>query len=137
MFLIGKHNQYPSQLEFTKDCYIIIPEVMEFLITNFTGDNESLRTDPKLNPLLRSDFRKLPKTLLVLAELDPLRDQSIEYHKKLTESNVDSSLHVVKGVQHGFFNEPVPLKNAFGEAQQKIVKFFESFWKLSLIYQSL
>ena len=106
---------------------MIIPEVMDFFISNFTGGDDNVRMSPDLNPMLRTDFQMLPKTLLLLAELDPLRDESIEYHKKLTECQVDSSLHVVNGVQHGFFNNPILLKNAFEELQQQVVKFFEKF----------
>ena len=69
---------YDSQLEFKDDCYILVPQVRAFYKKNLLNEDESFLDSPKLSPILKEDLTKLPRTLLVLAQLDPLRDQGFE-----------------------------------------------------------
>lgn len=89
-------------------------------------DDVELAKTPEVSPLLKDTFSQQPKTILIAAELDPRRDQSTEYHKKLLESNVVSELLIVKGVHHGFFGQPIKMKNAFEELQTSIINFLSN-----------
>ena len=53
-------------------------------------------------PYLEDDFKGLPSTTIVVCELDPLRDEGINYAKKLKEAEVDVDLHEIKGAVHTF-----------------------------------
>jgi acetyl esterase/lipase len=53
-------------------------------------------------PARAADLSGLPPALIVVAELDPLRDEAIEYAARLRESGVDVVLHNVPGTFHGF-----------------------------------
>jgi len=44
----------------------------------------------------------MPSTYIVAAELDPLRDEAIEYGRRLLGSGVQTEVHVFPGVFHGF-----------------------------------
>ena len=72
---------YDSQLEFKDDCYILVPHVRNFYRKNLLNEDESFLDSPKLSPILKEDLSKIPRTLLVLAQLDPLRDQGFETFK--------------------------------------------------------
>lgn len=122
---LGKDIKYDSHYEFQKDCYLLVPTIMEFFINNLTNDHDLL-DKPILSPVKHKDFSQVPKTLMIVAELDPLRDHSKDYHEKIRNSDNESELFIIKGVHHGFFSQPVTMKNSFGEMQSYVVKFFQS-----------
>ena len=124
--VVSFSNSYESEKEFTKDCYILVPEVIEFFAKNLLTDASLAHTDV-LSPILKEDFSKLPNTLIIAAELDPVVDHSKHYYKRLQENNVKSVLKIINGVHHGFFNHPVLMKNAFNEMKDQITQFFQSF----------
>ena len=97
---LGK--KYDSQHEFVKDCYIIVPEVIEFFLRNLLDEsvltnNLALLESEFISPIQKESFESLPKTLLIAAELDPLVDHAGKYHEKLKQFNVESELHIIKG----------------------------------------
>ncbi|KAF1744142.1 hypothetical protein MXB_621, partial [Myxobolus squamalis] len=60
--------------------------------------------DPLASPLLASPevLKKFPSVRLLLADMDPLLDDGIEFAKKLLANNVDVKLDVVSDLPHGF-----------------------------------
>ncbi|WP_411681095.1 alpha/beta hydrolase [Clostridium thailandense] len=60
------------------------------------------RKNPYASPLLAKDFSKLPDTLIITAEIDPLRDEGEAYGKKLKEAGTQADITRYKGVVHGF-----------------------------------
>lgn len=63
-------------------------------------------TDPRVCPLAATDdaLAALPRTLLLVAEMDVLRDDSIALARRLAKLGVDHDLLVEPGVTHGFIN---------------------------------
>ena len=61
--------------------------------------------DPYVCPMKYPDFSDLPKTMIIVADHDPLHDEGVEYHNRLLEANVRSSLIEFTGVMHGFFSQ--------------------------------
>ncbi|MGD0380075.1 MAG: alpha/beta hydrolase [Acidimicrobiales bacterium] len=49
-----------------------------------------------------TDLAGLPAAYVLTAELDPLRDEGIEYARRLMEAGVATELHTVAGACHGF-----------------------------------
>jgi acetyl esterase len=53
-------------------------------------------------PARRGRLDGLPPALITCAEIDPFRDEAIEYAKRLLEAGVSTELHVFSGTCHGF-----------------------------------
>lgn len=62
------------------------------------------RANPYASPALAADLKGLPPTLLITAELDPLRDDGMKFAKKLKEAGVPVKHSMYKGVIHGFIS---------------------------------
>ena len=116
-------DDYKSAKEFTKECFYLVPEVVEFFAKNLTEEPEKYADH--LSPLKYEDFSTLPKSLIIAAELDPLVDHSKVYHRKLVENNIESNLEILKGTIHGYFSQPLFFKNAFQQTEKLIFEFFQ------------
>jgi len=57
--------------------------------------------DPRVSPLLTPDLSGLPTTLLLAAEVDPVRDDSTAYARRLTEAGVTARSRTFAGIVHG------------------------------------
>lgn len=57
--------------------------------------------DPRVSPLLTPDLSGLPTTLLLAAEVDPIRDDSAAYAARLTEAGVSARSRTFAGIVHG------------------------------------
>ena len=57
--------------------------------------------DPRVSPLLTKDLSGLPTTLLLAAEVDPVRDDSAAYAKRLTAAGVSARSRTFAGIVHG------------------------------------
>jgi acetyl esterase len=57
---------------------------------------------PYAAPGRAADLTGLPAAYVLTAELDPLRDEGIEYARRLMEAGVPTELHTVAGACHGF-----------------------------------
>jgi acetyl esterase len=53
-------------------------------------------------PANRSELAGLPDALITCSELDPLRDEAIDYARRLMRAGVPTQLHVYPGTCHGF-----------------------------------
>ncbi|XP_022333295.1 ethyl acetate hydrolase-like isoform X4 [Crassostrea virginica] len=80
----------------------------------------------RASPLLQTNFNTLPPALIIIAELDALRDEGIAYHEKLKAAGVKSQIFTVKGVTHGFFHLPGHFKECCLRAHEKVCKFIKA-----------
>lgn len=88
-----------------------ICDYMDLYINDFRD-----RKNPYFAPLLASDFSNQPKTLIITAEYDPLRDEGEAYGEKLREANNDVYVHRMADALHGFISLPphfVHVKKAY------------------------
>jgi len=77
--------------------------------------------DPMFSPLLAKDHSRLPKTLIIGAELDPLRDDGLLYADALASADTPVKYLEVEGTYHGFATFP---KTKGSEEAQMAVKQF-------------
>lgn len=77
-------------------------EDMKQYISLYVPEKED-RKNPYASPLLAKDFKKLPPTLMIIAEIDSLRDEDKAYTEKLKEAGDEVVVTIYKGSPHGFF----------------------------------
>jgi acetyl esterase/lipase len=57
---------------------------------------------PYAAPARATDLSGLPETYIDVGDLDILRDESIEYARRLMAAGIPTELHVIPGLPHGF-----------------------------------
>lgn len=60
-------------------------------------------SNPFVSPLLEKDLSGMPRTLIMAAEYDYLRQQAEEFGRRLSEEGVDTTFYLYKGMGHAFF----------------------------------
>jgi acetyl esterase/lipase len=70
------------------------------------------RRAPRVSPLFEPVPEKLPATLIVTAECDPLRDDGERHAKRLRTAGVDVELRRYPGMIHGFFQMTAALEGS-------------------------
>jgi acetyl esterase len=53
-------------------------------------------------PARRAQLHGLPAALITCAEIDPFRDEAVDYAQRLLRAGVSTELHVFAGACHGF-----------------------------------
>lgn len=94
-------SPYPSVKENGTDYLLTSVKMEDYL--NLYESTPADRQNPYFAPLVAHDFSRLPRTLILTAEFDPLRDEGEDYAKKLEEAGNEVELHRMKGAFHGFF----------------------------------
>jgi acetyl esterase len=62
---------------------------------------------PHVSPLRAEDLSGLPRTLVVLADCDVLRDEGLAYARRLAAAGVECAVQLHPGVFHGFLGLPL------------------------------
>ncbi|MDF2952556.1 MAG: Esterase/lipase [Anaerocolumna sp.] len=84
--------------------------------------NEKDRTNPYVAPLLAKDLSNQPKTLIITAEYDPLRDEGEAYGMRLREFGNTVTITRMKDALHGFLS--LPMKKNLVEHCYEIINQF-------------
>ncbi|MDO4262023.1 MAG: alpha/beta hydrolase [Eubacteriales bacterium] len=87
----------------------------------YARDRED-RSDPLFAPLLEKDLERMPDTLILTAEKDPLRDEGEAYARRLAEAGNRVELHRIPEAQHGFF--ALGIKHIFVEESLAYINEF-------------
>ena len=81
----------------------------EDMINNYINDEKDLN-NPYVAPLKSKKLFFAPRTLIISCGNDPLKDECLEYHKKL-KRRLNNSRHVhYDKAYHGFLNNPLEKK---------------------------
>lgn len=89
----------------------------------YTPDQDR-RRDWKVAPLMASDVSNQPKTLVITAELDLLRDEGEAYGRALEDAGNTVRIHRVDGALHGFIALP-RISRAVRDAYDAIIAFLD------------
>ena len=92
---------YRSVIENGSD-YLLTRKNMTDYVDMYKSCDEDLQS-PYFSPILTKDFSNQPKTLIITAEFDPLRDEGEAYGKKLSEAGNEVEIHRISDALHGFF----------------------------------
>ena len=101
------NNDYSdtSRFQSVKDCgsdYLLTAGKMRDYI-DFYAAREEDKKNKYFAPLMETDYRNQPDTLILTAEFDPLRDEGAEYGKRLKEAGNYVEVHRIKDALHGYF----------------------------------
>ncbi|MFT6388476.1 MAG: acetyl esterase [Cellvibrionaceae bacterium] len=94
------HADHESQLKFAKGYFLERLTILWFHECYIRDDSD--RLDFRYAPLITKDLSKLPPTLIIVADHDPLRDEGVAYAKRLKESGVEVMLEEYEGMFHPF-----------------------------------
>jgi acetyl esterase/lipase len=93
-----QHKPYYLAHEDNKNAPAFTGAFVDFILKTYNPDPH----DPRFNILAHpSGHRNLPRTVVYVDGLDPLRDDGIIYERVLRESGVETKLFVYPGVPHG------------------------------------
>lgn len=112
-----------SWSDFSND-FNISKEEMEKYISLYVPQKED-KKNPYASPLLANEFNQLPDTLVITAEIDPLRDEGEAYGNKLKETGIQSEVIRFNGVTHGFITMD-KITDKADEALNKISSYLKN-----------
>ena len=106
--------------------YFLERETMRFFWNCYAGSGVD-RRDARVAPLHASSLAGLPRTLVITAEFDPLRDEGEAYAAALSAAGVEVEFTRYDGMIHGFFMMPTAISagaQAIEQATQVIRRAF-------------
>lgn len=99
------------------DGYRLTRAVMEWYWEQYAGctysELQARARDPEISPLYSPNLAAYPRSLIVTAAFDPLRDEGAEFANRLRDSGVDAEFIEVPGQIHGFLR----FRQAFTDPQ--------------------
>ena len=116
----GPHSPYPSVHENRRGYLLTAEKVADYL--SLYMQCEADLKNPYFSPLLATDLRGQPATLVITAAYDPLRDEGEAYAARLREAEVPVTLYRAPDVLHGFFSLP-PAFSAVREVYRQLSVF--------------
>ncbi len=102
-------SEFPSVRENGTGFLLTSQRVAEFMKL-YSGGDASKMNSPYFAPLLAGDFSNQPRTLVITAQYDPLRDEGEAYAKALAQAGAEVVLHRMPDALHGFFSLPLRFK---------------------------
>ncbi len=90
----------------------------------YLGNMDREKVPYYASPALADDLSGLPPTYTCVGELDPFRDETIDYVKKLAQAGVQVEFHMYPGCYHGFdaIGDETPVSMDANDAYVKVLK---------------
>ena len=108
--VIDHKFDYPSMID-NSTGYLLTTAAMKWYWEQYVNSDRDF-DNPYVLPIKAKDLSLLPPTIVITAELDPLRDEGEEYAKLLKQSGNSVILYRYEGVVHGFMLMQGFLKDA-------------------------
>lgn len=101
---VEMYDRWPSEDEHA-DAPVLTSANMRAFIRLYLGDSFGT-TDHRASPIRAASHAGLPKTFILTAELDPLKDNGSHYRDALVEAGVPVRFAEYPGALHGFISLP-------------------------------
>lgn len=95
---------FPSIREYGTDYLLTSKRIRDYMDLYRSSDADL--SNPYLAPLIAEDLSDQPKTLIITAQYDPLRDEGEAYGKRLQKEGNTVYIHRMKDALHGFITLP-------------------------------
>lgn len=96
-----ENSPYPSVRENGTDFLLTGVKLQQYL--DLYQSSESDRQNPYFAPILAKDLTGQPRTLIITAQYDPLRDEGEAYGRRLQEAGCEVEIHRIADALHGYF----------------------------------
>lgn len=83
--------------------YILTIGKMKDYVNLYLNDEEE-RREKYVSPLCETDYSNQPRTMIITAEFDPLRDEGEAYGKRLLHAGNEVEVYRLNDAIHGFFS---------------------------------
>lgn len=83
--------------------YLLTAKRMCEYMSLYASNNDDYN-NPYFAPLLSRNLSNQPKTLIITAQYDPLRDEGLAYGEALFKAGVNVEMHCILNALHGFFS---------------------------------
>ena len=93
---------FRSVYENGSDYILTIGKMKDYV--NLYLNNEEERKEKYVSPLRETDFSNQPRTMIITAEFDPLRDEGEAYGKRLLNAGNEVEIYRLNDAIHGFFS---------------------------------
>lgn len=100
---VDRRVAWPSIDTFAEG-FLLTRASIQWFHATYSGKRAEHEDDPRLNPLAASDLSGMPRTLVVTAGFDPLRDEGEAYAAALAKAGNDVTVRRFGPMVHGFFN---------------------------------
>lgn len=101
----SENSPYASVKENGTDYIMTSKRIQDYM--DLYVKNEEDRINPYVAPILAKDLSNQPKSLIITAEFDPLRDEGEAYGLKLQEFGNDVEIYRIEDALHGFISNPL------------------------------
>lgn len=98
---VAPEPETPSHHKF-KEGYVLSRNSITYFFKQYVRSGKDYK-DFRYAPLILDDLSSLPPALVIVAGFDPLRDEGIEYSKRLIEAGNRVRLTNYEGMVHGFY----------------------------------
>ena len=102
IYPVVKENESKS-FDLFKKGFLLETDDMHWFANHYVHENTD-RKDPLLSPFYSDNLHMMPKTHIVIAGFDPLRDEGREYADKLKRNGVEVILQNHPDEFHGFYH---------------------------------
>lgn len=119
-------SPYPSVRENGTDFLLTARKMSDYLDMYASGEAD--RQNPYFAPLLAGDLSGMPRTLIITAEYDPLRDEGEEYGRRLKEAGCETEVYRIQDALHGFFALGIRFLHV-KESFARINSFLKEVWE--------
>ena len=97
----GENTPFCSVRENGSDYLLTAGKMQDYI--NLYASCEEDKRNKYFAPLRERDFSNQPKTLILTAEYDPLRDEGEAYGRRLANAGNEVEIHRIKDALHGYF----------------------------------
>ncbi|SHI09828.1 Acetyl esterase/lipase [Sporobacter termitidis DSM 10068] len=112
----SENSPFPSVREYGSSYLLTAEKIQNYMDLYIRNEEDKL--NPYVAPLLADDLSNQPKTLIITAEYDPLRDEGEAYGNRLRDFQNDVCICRIEAALHGFL--------AFPKRSKSVIKCYES-----------